>query len=51
VLRFPDLAEIINEAFELHRNGKYFGSVALLLSLSDGIGQRIFQASSLSMKN
>ena len=43
--QFPDLAAMLKEAFELHDKGKYFGSVALFLSLSDGIGQRIFQAS------
>jgi hypothetical protein len=50
VSHFPDLAPMLNEAFELHHDGKYFGSVALFLSLSDGIGQRIFQASPLSRK-
>jgi hypothetical protein len=50
VSHFLVLAPILNEAFELHHNGKYFGSVALFLSLSDGIGQRIFQASPLSRK-
>src|SRR5260221_2888468 len=48
VSHFLDLAPILNEAFELHHDGKYFGSVALFLSLSDGIGLRIFQASPLS---
>jgi hypothetical protein len=45
---FIDFTPMLNEAFELHRNGKYFGSVALFLSISDGIGKRIFQASPLS---
>jgi hypothetical protein len=32
----------------LHHKGQYFGSVALFLSLSDGIGQRIFPVSPVS---
>ena len=48
VTQFPDLAAMLKEAFELHHNGKYFGSIALFLSLSDGIGQRIFQVSPVS---
>ena len=48
VSHFLDLAPMLNEAFELHHNGKYFGSVALFLSISEGIGRRIFQASPLS---
>lgn len=50
VTQFPDLSPILKEGFELHDKGKYFGSVALFLSLSDGIGQQIFQASPLSKK-
>ncbi len=48
VKQSPDLAAMLKEAFELHDEGKYFGSVALFLSLSDGIGQRIFQVSPVS---
>jgi hypothetical protein len=48
VKQSPDLAAMLKEAFELHDKGKYFGSVALFLSLSDGIGQRIFQTSPVS---
>jgi hypothetical protein len=44
----PDLGAMLKEAFELHDEGRYFGSVALFLSLSEGIGQRIFQASPVS---
>ena len=44
VEEFPERTAILNEAFELHRKGKYFGSVALFLSLSDGIGHGIFKA-------
>jgi hypothetical protein len=48
VTQFPDLTAILKEAFELHHKGQYFGSVALFLSLSDGIGQRIFPVSPVS---
>jgi hypothetical protein len=48
VKQSPDLAAMLKEAFKLHDEGKYFGSVALFLCLSDGIGQRIFQVSPVS---
>jgi hypothetical protein len=48
VAQFPDMAALTTEAFELHKTGKYFGSVALFFSLSEGIGRRIFQASPVS---
>lgn len=48
--RFPDLREGAGEAFELHRTAKYFGSVALFLSISDSVSDRIFQMSPFSKK-
>jgi len=50
IIPFPDLSDIVNQALELHRTAKYFGSVALFLSLSDSIGERIFEMSPVSKK-
>jgi hypothetical protein len=48
ITEFPGREAILKEAFQLHRDGRYFGSIAVFLSLSDGIGYEIFQVSPLS---
>ncbi len=48
VADFPHREAVLKEAFSLHREGRFFGSVALLLSQSEGIGRDIFNASPVS---
>ena len=46
--RFPQRKAILEEAFQHHCEGKYFGAILLFLSQSEGIGKDIFGASPIS---